>query len=140
MAITAAMTLSSATATAMQAVMAICTITNGNSTAANLIGTSPSVTVQGGAAAQSVAGSFSTPSVGPNSNTLIPPNNGTLVITWPVLMFAPFEGAQSGVNNPANPNSVVYTVGATVQTTAAGADAFVSASTTTLTISAPTSH
>ena len=67
--------------------------------------------------------------------TSIPGSSGTLVLNFPVQAFAPFSG-----EGTANPTSVVYTIGATIRTNASGSDALVVASTTNLTVSAPSSH
>lgn len=132
MAITAAVTLSSSTCTAPNGVVtAIVTVTNGNATDAIVTGIDLLVVPQN-LTSRSVAVSTGVAYLGPGAVTTVTAS-GTLAKNISVQPFSPQPGGPS----PGNPSTQVYTIGATVSTNATGADAVVNASTTNLTVSAP---
>lgn len=131
MAVTAAMTLSSATATAPGKVTATCTITNSTSADVNVTGIDTLVSPTG-RTEQSVAVQCGFPALGPGVTVRVAAS-GTLAFNWSVQAFAPFSG-----EGLANPTSSVYDVGAIVHTDATGADSLVTASMSNLTVSPPT--
>lgn len=128
MSISAAITLSSATAKSEQPVTATCTVTNTGSVAVNVTAIVPSITPHS-ATYQSVAANAGMPGVGGAFATSVPGSSGTLAITFPVVAHAPGSTYQN-----AEPSSFVYDVGATVYTSDGSATA---ATTTTLTVSPP---
>ena len=134
MAVTAAITVSSATGTAPCTIVGTCTVTNGNSTACNVTGIQTFAEVSG-QTAQSVAAQIDAPGLGPGAVVAVAGSNGTLALNFRCMFFAPFSG-----EGTANPTSVIFAIGANVNTSATGSDAYVGATTTTVTISAPTSH
>lgn len=132
MAITAAMTLSSATSKAEQPVTATCTVTNTGSVAVNVLAIVPTAPIHSGTAGNTAV-SLGMPPIGGAFATSVPGSSGTLAISWPVVAHAP--GATStGSSLPAEPASLVYDIGATVYTSDGAVTA---ATTTTLTVSPP---
>lgn len=111
MAISAAITLSSATAMAEQAVAATCTVTNSGGAAVYVLDIVPTAPINGTTpATTSVA--LGKPPLGPGVTTSVAGSNGTLAVTWPVMGHAP----TTNTTNPAVPSSLVYSIGATVYT------------------------
>lgn len=133
MAITAAMTLSSATASPGQAVHATCTVTNSGGSSVNVTGIQP-ILVPTTLTMQSVSGALGMPPIGPGMTVAVAGSSGTLALGWDVIAHAPTPGHVT-TPNPANPTSYVYDVGATVYTSDGSITA---ATTTTLTVTAPT--
>jgi hypothetical protein len=130
MAITAAITLSSATAYPNQRVGVTCTVSNSGGSSVNVTGIRPTICPTG-VKVESVAAVGGLAPIGPGMTVAVAAS-GTLAISWQSVAFAPQPGNGP---NPANPNSFVYDVGAIV-TTSDGAVTV--ATTTTLTVSVPT--
>lgn len=146
MAITAAITLSSATANNGQQVQATCTVTNSGSSAVNVTGAQPVVTPHS-ANQQSVGVLVGQPNLGPGQ-TIAVAASGTLAFTFPVTPETPQVG--NYVSNPfpstgqggaaitplpplAMPQSLVFDIGCQVRTSDGS---LTTATTTTLTVSA----
>ena len=128
MAITAAMTLSSATATAEQQVTATCTVTNTGANAVSvtaIVPTAPPTGVTNGSTAMALGN----PPIGPGLAVSVPGSSGTLALSWGVIAHAPSSGY--GLAEPA---SQIYDIGALVYTSDGSVT---SATTTTLTVSNP---
>lgn len=129
MAITAAMTVSSATCTAGQTVTATCTVTNSGASAVTVLGVMP-IAPPHSATNGSTAVALGRPPLGPGMTTSVAGSNGTLALSWGVIPHAPASG--EGWEEPA---SQVYDLGAIVYTSDGSVTA---ATTTTLTVSSPT--
>ncbi len=134
MAITAAMTVSSATAANGTGVTATCTVTNSGTDAVTVTGIQPSVTPHS-ATTQSVAALVGLPPLGPGATVSVAGSNGTRAFGWGVSAFAPQAQTSGVTGNPANPAQYVYDLGATVFTSDGSITV---ASTTTLTVTAAT--
>lgn len=111
MAITAAITLSSATAKAEQAVAATCTVTNSGGAAVNVLNIVPKAPING-TTQQATSVALGLPPLGPGVTTSVAGSSGTLAVTFPVMGHAP----TTNNTNPATPASLVYSIGATVYT------------------------
>src|SRR5258706_349756 len=109
MAITAAITLGSATGTAPAATTATCTVTNNNSTDANVTGIFPKITPTG-LTPQSVAAQAGNVNLGPSQTVRVAASGGTLALSFPIIAFAPFPSSTSAAPSPANPASFVYDI------------------------------
>lgn len=129
MAITAAITLSSSTATAGQKVAATCTVTNSGSTSVNVISVTPKLPAHSGTAG-STSAALGQPPLLPGMTTAVAGSNGTLALTFDVIAHAPVTSYNVG----AEPSSFAYDVGATVYTSDG---AITEATTATLTVSYP---
>lgn len=110
MAITAAMTVASATAKAGQRVACTCTVTNSGVGAVNVTAIQPVVTING-QTEQDVAAAAGVPGLGPGATVTVAGGGGTLAKTWDVVAHAPTTSYGF-----ATPASLVYSVGATVYT------------------------
>lgn len=129
MAITAAITLSSATCASEQRVTATCTITNSGTTAVNLVSVTPILTPTS-QTVRSVAVATGIPPVGGAFPVSIAGSNGTLAVSFDVTPHAPITSYNVG----AEKSSLVYDVGAEVLTSDGS---LVRATTTTLTVTYP---
>lgn len=146
MAITAAMTVSSATCNTQQKVACTCTVTNSGASAVNVTSLVPTYVISGTTQVPGGA-NLGQPNIGPGMTVAVAAS-GTLALNFDFVPMAPQVGTystnpfpSSGVGGvaitplppEALPQSLVYAVGALV-TTSDGSSA--SASTTTITVSA----
>lgn len=127
MAVTAAMTVSSATAKHGQKVTCTCTVTNSGTPSLNVTAITP-VVCPTGALDRHVAGAVGRPPLLPNQPVDVPGSSGTRAFSWDVILHAP---TATRTDDPAQPSSLVYDVGATV-TTSDGS--ITTATTTTITV------
>lgn len=134
MAITAAITLDDATTVPGQRSNATCTVTNSGGSAVNVVAIVPKATPNGGTST-AVSVACGAVMILPGINTSVAGSNGTRALPFAVTAFAPQPGSSSSNPNPANPNSFVYDIGATVYT---DDGAITAATTTTLTVTAAT--
>lgn len=134
MAVTAAIALSSATATAPNgAVTATVTITNNNAGTATILGVVPTNPPSGTTNGSTGVITGMVP-MGPGQVNTVAPSGGTLTKSWQIIAVAPQQGGPT----PGCPSSEIYDIGCVVYTDQTGSDGAVSPSTTTLTVSAPT--
>ena len=132
MAITAAITLSTATMTAPNGVTnATCTVSNSGGTAVNVVGLKPLVNVTG-ALTRSVAAAHGSGAVGPGVTVAVPAG-GTLTFPFSVICYAPQNGTLASPGP--NATSQAYDVGANV---ICQDGSIVDASVATVTVSVPT--
>jgi hypothetical protein len=127
MAITAAITLSSATVTAGQKVTATCTVSNSGGSAVTVTAIRPMLSPQN-STSENTSGAQGTVPLGPGMTTSVAAS-GSTAFTYDVIPFAPTSGY--GLAMPA---SQVYDVGATVYTSDG---AVTDATSTTLTAADP---
>lgn len=127
MAITAAITLSSATCAAEQKVTATCTVSNSGGAAVNVTAINPLLTPTG-ATQRSVSAAIGVPPIG-GAFTVSVAASGSTAFNFDVVPHAP----SSGYGN-AEPASLVYDVGAVVYTSDGS---LTNATTTTLTVTYP---
>lgn len=146
MAITAAMTVGSATAKALAKTSITCTVTNSGTPAVNVTSIVPTVTVSG-KTSQQVPFLLGKPPTGPGMATSVPGSSGTLAFTWDGVGLSPNAATyttnpfpSSGPGMPsgasplppvAEPTSVAYAVGAIVYTSDGSVT---TATTTTITV------
>lgn len=129
MAITAAVTLSAATATSPNGqVIATVTVSNSGGAAVNVTGITPAITPSGIVGAPACIDAGVVP-LGPQQTVSVAASGST---TFPFKVVA--LGPQSGAGN-ANPTTQVFTIGATVYT---DDGAVTQATTASLTVSPPT--
>jgi len=111
MAITAAITLSSATCKAEQSVAVTCTVSNSGGAAVSVLNIVPTAPINGTTAeVTTIAKGY--PPLGP-SQTVSVAASGSTGFTFPVVPHAP---TGNGSSTPAEPSSLVYSIGATVYT------------------------
>lgn len=127
MAITAAITLSSATATAGQKVTVTCTVSNSAGSAVTVTDIRPMVSPQG-STAETTASSPGVPALGPGMTVSVA-GSGSTAFSYDMIAHAPTSGL--GLAMPA---FQVYDIGATVYTSDG---AITDATSTTLTVSNP---
>jgi hypothetical protein len=145
MAITAAITLGSATCKALQKIAVTCTVTNGNASTVNVTSVQPQITLSG-VVENPGAYSVGQPNLGPGMTTSVAAS-GTLGVNFDITPMTPqcptygtnpFPSAGVGgvaitpLQPNSQPHSQIYTIGAIV-TTSDGS--VTSATTTTLTVS-----
>lgn len=111
MAITAAITLSSATCVAEQSVAVTCTVSNSGGASVNVLNIVPTAPVNGTTPeTTSIAKGY--PPLGPGMTVSVAAS-GSTGFTFPVVPHAP---TGDGTSTPAEPASIVYSIGATVYT------------------------
>lgn len=129
MAITAAMTIDSATGAPGQMRTATCTVTNSGGSSVNVTAAKGYASPDG-TTPTSTAVAIGEIALGPGMTVAVAGSNGTLALTFGVTPFAPSSGA-----GWQNPSSYVYDIGCVVYTS----DGSVTEATVTdLTITAPT--
>src|SRR5262245_42999224 len=128
MAITAAITLSSATAVAEQVVACTCTVSNSGGASVTVTDIIPTAPING-TTARTASVALGRPPLGPGMTTSVAAS-GSTAFTYPVLAHAPTTDNY----NPATPASLVYSIGATVYTSDG---AITVATPTTLTVTNP---
>lgn len=146
MAITAAMTVGSATAKTLAKTACTCTVTNTGASAVSVTNVVPYATVSGLTPRQ-VNMNLGMPPIGPGMPVSVPGSSGTLAMSWDAVALEPHVPTYT--NNPfpssgpgmpsgatplppiAEPQSIVYAVGATVYTSDGSVT---TASTTTITV------
>lgn len=127
MAITAAITLGSATLTTGQKTAVTCTVSNSGGSAVTVTGIVP-LCMPAGSTKRTVAVALGEPPLGPGMTVSVAAS-GSTPFTWDAVPFAPTSG--QGLAMPAQQ---IYDMGATVYTSDG---AITAATTTTLTVNDP---
>lgn len=111
MAITATIALSSATCKAEQSVAVTCTVSNSGAAAVNVLSIAPTAPLNG-TTSETTSIAKGAPPLGPGMTVSVAAS-GSTAFTWPVVPHAP---TGTGSSTPAEPSSIVYSIGATIRT------------------------
>jgi hypothetical protein len=111
MALTAAITLSSATCVAEQSVACTCTVSNSGAAAVTVLSITPTAPING-TTQETTSIAKGQPPTGPGMTVSVAAS-GSTAFTWPMVPHAP---TTDGTSTPAEPASLVYSIGATVYT------------------------